>query len=207
MTRARTHDGFTLLELLTVIVLMGMATTMGIVMLFKVSDAWRETQRRTELDELANRILDEFRKDAALVVSPRVDGASIRGVVRTMGDERFYRIPLEDDRVTLPVSLPLEPDGPPQRVDVTYEINRQDGQTALLRTVNVPGAAGAPVKVADGVLAMRVEFMERGSDGSWHAGWSKPGLPAAIRVSLTIMDPLRTYEQISRKAAFPIRVD
>ncbi|HNR34609.1 MAG TPA: type II secretion system protein, partial [Candidatus Hydrogenedentes bacterium] len=79
MNRSRPPRGFTLLELLTVIALMGVATTMGITMLFKVSDAWRETTRRMELDELASRIFNEMRKDFALVVSPAVDGASIRG--------------------------------------------------------------------------------------------------------------------------------
>ncbi len=199
--------GFTLLELLTVIVLMGVATTMGVTMLYKVSDAWRETARRIELDEIANRIFDEMRQDFVAVVSPRVDGASIRGVTRTANDARFFRISLEDDRVTLPASLPMKPDGPAERVDVSYQVNRQDGQTALLRSVNIPGAAGTPAKVADGVLALRFEYVEHGSDGTWRAGWSKPVLPAGVRVSLTLMDPLRTYEQISRKAVFPIRVD
>ncbi|MCX5758558.1 MAG: type II secretion system protein [Candidatus Hydrogenedentes bacterium] len=199
MTRSRHTSGFTLLELLTVIVLMGVATTMGVMMLFKVSDAWRDTARRIELDEMANRILDELRQDFGAVVSPSVDGASIRGVTRTANDARFFKIPLEDDRVTLPASLPMKPDGPPERVDISYQVNRQDGQTALLRTVNTPGAAGAPAKVADGVLALRFEYVEHGSDGAWHVGWSKPALPAAVRVS--------PYEQISRDTVFPIRVD
>ncbi len=207
MNRSRPPCGFTLLELLTVIALMGVATTMGITMLFKVSDAWRETTRRMELDELASRIFNEMRKDFALVVSPAVDGASIRGSGRTATDDRFHRVPLEDDRMTLPVSLPLKPDEPPRRVDVTYRIDRQDGKTALLRTINLPGEAGAPIKVADGVLAMRIEYSERRSDGSWFAAWTKPELPAAVRVSLTIMDPLRPNEQISRKTVFPIWVN
>ncbi len=60
---------------------------------------------------------------------------------------------------------------------------------------------------ADGVLAMRIEYSERRSDGSWFAAWTKPELPAAVRVSLTIMDPLRPNEQISRKTVFPIWVN
>lgn len=207
MSRTRKANGFTLLELLTVMVLMGVATTMGITMLFKVSDAWRETTRRMELEERASRIFNEMRKDFAVVVSPSVDGATIRGSCRSASDNRFYRVPLEDDRMTLPVSLRLKPDEPPRRVDVTYQIDRQSGRTVLLRTINIPGAAGTPFEVADGVLAMRIEYGERHSDGSWFPAWTKPELPAAVRVSLTLVDPFRPTEQISRKTVFPVRVN
>lgn len=207
MTPLRLRDGFTLLELLTVMVLMGVATTLGITMLFKVSDTWRETARYTELEEQANRVFDEMRQDFASLASFTLYGTAIRGVPRNASDARYAGVVIEDDTVILPAILALKPNEAPQRVDVAYRISRENGQCILLRSVRVPGVAETPVKVADGIVAMRIEYQEQSSDGTWQAGWNKPGHPSSVRVNLTLEDPIRNNEQVSRQAAFPIRVE
>jgi hypothetical protein len=98
-----------------------------------------------------------------------------------------------------------------QRVDVRYHIQRTGGAYALMRTVNLPGAppnaAGTSVKVADGVIAMRIEYLGKRPEAVWQEEWTRPRTPGTVRVSVTLADPDRFYEQVSRKAVFPIKVD
>ena len=210
MKRARACLGFTLLELLVVIALMGVATSLGMVMFFKVGDTWRRIEIRAELDARANYAFEQMRKDLTEVVSAKVSGFSVRGVTQTTQDKRFFKIPLEHDRIAIPVQLPAQPGRAAVCANVGYHIERKDGAYTLVRTTGPLGPewpAANPLKVADGVLAMRIEYLPEAHDAAWRTQWSKPTLPQAVCVSLTLMDPHRTYEQIARKAVFPIRVD
>jgi len=98
----RPRDGFTLIELLVVIALLGMTTTLGMTMLYRVSEAWRQTAIRTELDAKAVRIFSSMQQDFGQVVSASVSGEGIRGSSQTAQDTRFFRIPLQDDVMVLP---------------------------------------------------------------------------------------------------------
>jgi prepilin-type N-terminal cleavage/methylation domain-containing protein len=207
----RHSSGFTLIELIIVLGLMGMATTLGMTMLYRVSDAWRQTSRRTELNARADEIIKQMQKDFAEVVSSRLAGVSVHGTSKTGQDSRFFKVLLEDDEVVIPVEIVAGPGGPLQRANVRYRIERQDGGSTLMRVTRALGDEKAPVttvKVADGVLAMRIEYLGKGPDASWQNDWANPAAPAAVRVSVTLADPDRyAAEQISRKAVFPIRVD
>ena len=81
-----------------------------------------------------------------------------------------------------------------------------EGPGALFRTVydfdgspiGDPGTAHL-----QGVVGFRVEYLD--DDGAWRREWDESGLPRAVRVSLTLMDPIRPETQIARKAVFPIQ--
>ena len=63
--------GFTLLELLVVIALMGIATDLGLVMFSKMSDVWAGTTSLVELDARAD--------DGKACSSEAVSGSACRG--------------------------------------------------------------------------------------------------------------------------------
>lgn len=214
MKNAGGGRGFTLLELLVVIALMGVATSMGMVMLSGVWDAWNSTSARVSLDDRAAYIFDQMRQDFAEALSANLSGASIQAITRTAQGNVPGSGAVADDQVVIPVELASVPNALPQRADIGYAIERKDGACALMRTARLsdnPASRGnAPVssvKVADGVLAMRVECLGRAPGDTWQPQWSKPVLPGAVRVSIVVIDPDRPYEQTARKAVFPIETE
>jgi prepilin-type N-terminal cleavage/methylation domain-containing protein len=219
MSRRRYVVGFTLIELIVVISLMGVATGLGVTMFVRVTSVWQTTSARTELNRRADDIFGGMRRDFATMVSAKLAGETVRGSSRTAQDERFFKILLEDDRVVIPVETVVTPDGAPVRAAVTYHVERKEGGHSLMRTTRLAGGEKAPstsVKVADGVLALRVEYADPEETdktdpaGVWQNEWTKPVSPRAVRVSVTLADPDRPDRvdlQIARKAVFPIKVD
>ena len=92
-------------------------------------------------------------------------------------------------------------EGQTRALRVTYGIGREGDANVLRRTCE-----DLSIDVATGVLRMTIEYADNGT-GDWVRGWSKPGLPAAARVSLTLADENRIYEQVVRKTVFTINVD
>ena len=208
MRRNGRSSGFTLVEIIMVLALMGVASTLGMVMFSRLSDLWKQTTIRTELGATANAIFDQMRQDFSQVVPPKLAGAVVKGTTQDASDSRFFRVSLQSDQVVIPVETVAGPDGRCQRLDVRYHIERKDGAATLMRTMSAPGGAEtASEKVADGVLAMAIEYEGKGPGAAWKREWTEAGSPSAVRVSVTLMDSVRTYEQISSKAVFPIEVN
>lgn len=209
MSAREHHRGFTLLELILVVALLSVVTSLGVSIFVKVSDAWDVTHARTEMDARAGYIFSQMGQDFGQMVSHKLAGANIVSESQTAQDKRFFRIPLRDDRVTIPVQLASQPGQPPQRAEVTYSIDRKDETCTLMRSTRVVGAKGpgTSVAVAEGVLAMGIEYAGKTPGSAWQAPWTQAGIPGAVRVNVTLMDPDRIGQQISRKAVFPILVD
>ncbi|NIA12612.1 MAG: prepilin-type N-terminal cleavage/methylation domain-containing protein [Nitrospiraceae bacterium] len=208
--RQRRHcKGFTLIELLVVIGLLGVVTTLGMSILFSVSGVWKQMSIRAELDARADAVFDAMQRDFSEIVASSLSGAPVRGAVHTAKDDRFFGVPLQDDQITIPAALPPEPGASLRRVDIGYAIDRKNGSHSLVRTTTLVGAeeSKTAVTVADGVLAMAIEYREKGPGSAWQAPWYLDTLPGAIRVSVTLIDPNRPNEQLSRMAVFPIYVD
>ncbi len=207
--RRRTHGtGFSLLELMVVIALMSVVTTIGLGVFIRVSDLWGETVKRTDLHTDASRIFERMRDDFDHVVSARLSGVPLTGEERLDAKNRYKLVQLESDRIVLPVEQAAGPDTPQvQRVGVQYQIDRSGPAPVLVRTVGELGAsppAGARMEIAEGVLSLRFEY----HDGAeWRAEWHEALLPEAVRVSMVLQDSERAWEQIARKAVYTIRVD
>jgi hypothetical protein len=149
-----------------------------------------------------------MRKDFAAALPAKLAGGAIKGASRSVQDARFFKIALDDDQVVIPVQAAAGPDARPQRFDVTYDVDRKSGGCALLRVAALPGGKeGSSVRVADGVLGLCIEYAGKEPGAAWQREWKQDASPAAIRVSLVLMDPDRPFEQIARKAVFPVRVD
>lgn len=208
MTCLVRRSGFTLLEMIVVISLLGVAMTLGVVMFSRVAEIWNQVKTRNELSETADRVFDGMRQDFASALPAGLAGGAVRGSSGSTQDARFFKIALDDDRMVIPVQAAAAPDAPPQRFDVTYEIDRRDGAAALMRVATLPGGKeGSRVLVAGGVLAMCIEYAGKEPGAAWQREWKQDVSPGGVRVSLTLMDPNRPFEQIARKAVFPVRVD
>lgn len=200
--------GFTLLELLVSLAILSVVTTIGVQTFFRVGDSWNTVSLRTTLDAEANQTLEMMRNDFNHVLSHTLSGESIRGMERLEENKRYEGIArLEDDRVVLPIATEHPETGHMTYQRVMYHITREEGPPTLARTLGPLSEAtpqGARQFVSENVLALRIEY----HDGeSWLRSWDAAGNPDAIRVSLTMQHPDRPYEQISRKAVFPIHVE
>lgn len=206
---ARRSAGFTLMELIVVIALIAILTNIGMTFFFKMSDNWRQARGRMDLNAKADTILSEIGRDIRGVVSARISGRAISGVAGTAEDSRFFKIPLENDEIRIPIMQPVTPDGPSVLQRVAYRVEREAGRHRLVRIADasVAGAMPSPrvVPMADGVLALRFEYT--GDFQTWRSEWSESRLPKAVKVSMTLMDSGLPDEQISRKAVFCVPVE
>lgn len=206
MKWVRRSSGFTIVELLVVIVVMGVVTTMGVVALGKMMGYWGQTRSRAELDARAEYALDQMGKDFASVASAKLSGVSLQGKSGTAQEKRFWGFSLEDDRVVIPV---WTPDGASK---VQYRVVREEGNEPVLVRTTGPllgeDVSGGPTAIAHGVYQFCVEYSPPAGAGSpeWTRDWSAAELPGAVRVCLVVVDESSADVQVSRQAQFPIRV-
>jgi len=109
------RKGFTLFELLVVIAVLSVVSTIGVQMFGVVSDGWRTQDRRVALANTADQAIDRMRDDFAQVVSAKMGGVAISGEQRMEEKRREGRVSLEDDRITLPVQSVGAPGTPAER--------------------------------------------------------------------------------------------
>lgn len=215
MNRAGRARGFSLIELITVIALMGVVSTLGTVAYFRIDARWHSVYTRAVLERAADSIFQQLRDDLGCMLASGTGGACLRGVradyVEGDMNSRFWRTSQEDDAVVFPVERFNPVTGRAERFNALYALLRQgEGAPTLTRVLgdlSSPLPAGARQAVAGDpavrVMAACFEF----SDGvSWQRGWDRPEAPAAVRVSLTLRHANRVYEQISRKAVIPLHV-
>jgi prepilin-type N-terminal cleavage/methylation domain-containing protein len=200
------RGGFTLFELLVVLGVLAIVTTIGGTAFSALTDAWRIVSLRNTLNERAIALFDSIRRDTEQLVAPQLSGVPLLGIPATEEQKRYGRVPLESDRVILPIALNA-PDGSLLRQSVMYSIDRSGAVPVLRRTpakfgeTAIDGALGTPL--AQGVLALRIEYL---NDGKTLNEWRQPGAPEALRVSVVLQDIDRPYEQIARSATFALRV-
>ncbi len=199
--------GFSLVEMLVVLAMLGVVSTVGIGAFVSITGSYRTTEKRMDLEGVAQRALASIGEDCSLLTSSRLAGTALRGV-RSMEDAaRYGRVPLEDDHIVLPVSYRNPLEQRMERLSVAYAIDRSEAPARLVRTMQGgyghETPSGATETIAIGVLSMRIDYF----DGTtWKENWSAEQHPLQVRVSVTVFDLDRPYEQVARSATFPIRV-
>lgn len=188
---------------------------MGIEIFFGLTDAWEDARKEAELDADARRAFDTMRRDVVAVIPAYLSGISARGYHATTEDPRFFQVVLGDDQLELPVySSNTDSAAIPRRIK--YRVDRSEIGHKLVRIesdLDAPLDAGTSSTVIErsDVLRLRFEFAEPDT-GEWSESWARPGMPAAVRVSMTlgyrdrIPQPGPPKLQIARKAVFPIHV-
>jgi prepilin-type N-terminal cleavage/methylation domain-containing protein len=205
MMRAR--RGFTLLELIVVLAVLSVVSTLGISAFVSISSYYNTTARRAALDVQAQEIFERLREDCAMVVPSSFAGGSFFSVRQMEESKRYGRVPLENDSVVVPISFFNPVTEEVVRASVQYRIDRSEGVPRLMRRMeggfDKAEPQGAEEVLAEGVMSMRIEYF----DGTgWRGEWNEGRHPSALRVSIVLQDLDRPYEQTARKCAFPIRV-
>ncbi|MCF6286226.1 MAG: prepilin-type N-terminal cleavage/methylation domain-containing protein [Candidatus Hydrogenedentes bacterium] len=207
MTNSRIRRGFTLLELLVVMAVLSVVTTIGVRAFGNMVTLWGDTSASMELDANCASIFGTMRQDLERVASAQRTGRSIQGVDRLETEQLVNRYKPEDDSIVLPIRQRNLGTGPWEELAVRYHINRDGGALGLMRTIGPNDGttpAGATQLIGEKVVAMNIVYLSH--DNTWEKEWSRSELPAAVRVSLTVSLPDRPFEQISREALFPIHV-
>ncbi len=208
----RSRAGFTLLELILAIGIVGVVSTLGFQILYRITDGYGELRHRTEIDANARQALALIRRDVADMAHPRTVGEPISSTaadITDLEDERFWRIPLENDVLRFPVLL-RGADEEERVAVVHYWIERGNGAGALRRWVGglgeEPGEDDGAAQLR-GVIGFRTEFAT-GGDPPWLPYWDDPAAaPKAIRVSFSLMDPDRPDFQAAHRAVIPVFLD
>ena len=103
MRQKRRQAGFSLLEVIVVITIIGVVTGIGSVMFFTMMDVWNGLKTQVDLDRNAEQALDSMAQDFAAAVSPKLAGQALTGTDGTIENALFRRIPLANDAVEFPI--------------------------------------------------------------------------------------------------------
>lgn len=205
--RASAAKGFSLIELVVAIGLLGVVSTIAVGMFVRMSDLWTDMEAQVEMNDRAEYALARIEEDLTELVSPRTAGAPLVVTDAVHQDDRyFWAIDLADDAITLPTRVLQREDGIRRWVEVAYAVDRSTW--TLMRSATAPGgasdAAPQPMIAATGVVQFNVSCRDR--DGAWRTAWDEPEPPEAVRVSLVMMNPGRPWQQIARTAVYRVRV-
>jgi prepilin-type N-terminal cleavage/methylation domain-containing protein len=205
MTRRRA--GFTLMELLVTLSLLGVVSTIGVTAFFRVADYWTAAVRTQRLETQASAALDTIREDLDRMLSPRTGAGAFSSVCQTARHSfGAAEATANDDRITFPIVQQNAATGGFERTLVTYEIDRHAALPRLIRRVRGTDAdaqAGPSVVIAEGVFSMSVMC---GDPPDMTCGWDAPEPPKRVAVSLGMADPADPGAGLSRAATFELHV-
>jgi len=206
MVRNAQSHGFTLFELLVVLAVMSVVSTIGVTAYSRVTGVWRISAMRMELGATAEDIFTSIRRDVENVPSSRRTGQVIQGIDVLSEDAMFGRVPLDNDRMVLPI-VQVGPYGTAERLAVRYHVQRDGLPGQLTRTLGPMDGTepnGSSQVVANNVLAMDIEYL---SAGAWQPSWSGESQPEAVKINITLCGVGQWRgEQITRSAVIPVYV-
>jgi prepilin-type N-terminal cleavage/methylation domain-containing protein len=202
MSKSR-RAGFSLIEVVVVLGVLGIVTGIGSVMFAKMMTLRTTMLTRAELDRRVDKAFEQVRKDFTSTISPDLALMSLIGVSAYTQES----VPNADDRVIITVYNPT-PEGGTTGLAVMYYVNRTAPGGPVLVRVPVDVHKGAPVgsemPVLEGV--QRIDIQYQTDEGEWVDEWTDTALPKAARVSLVVRDPNRPDAEVVRAAMFPIFV-
>jgi prepilin-type N-terminal cleavage/methylation domain-containing protein len=208
MKKATTANskGFTLLELVMVLSIMGVVSTIGVGGFFRMTTHWNDLMLTMAQHRSGSSVFAVMKEDFDNMLSGRVCGIGLRGRQADVEDDlRLWRVSFEDDRLNFPVELMNPLTQTKERLIVSYAMDRTT-QPCLVRTTTPLGdisKEGTKTVVGQGVCGMRINYF----DGTnWRHQWASLEPPQLVRISLSLMDYDRVDKQLSRVVTFPIMV-
>lgn len=208
MMKKNPHSsGFTLFELLVVLAVMSVVSTIGVTAYSRITDVWRLSAMHMELGSTAEDIFQSIRRDMENVASSRLTGLALQGIDVLSEDAMYGRVPLDNDRLVLPI-VQAGASGAAERLAVKYHVHREGEQISqLIRTLGPMDGSepnGASQIIASNVLALDIEYL---AGAVWQPAWSSNVQPEAVRVNITVSGAGQwRAEQVTRSAVFPVYV-
>ena len=192
--------GFTLLELLVVMTVLSVVTTIGVTAFIRVTGYWNGASSLARLETGAAAAFESMGDDFAAVLSSRTAPGAFTGV--RGGVNGGGAAELADDRVTLPVEQVNAATGGRERVLVTYVIDREGAGAARLLRRSVPstGVAGG---TTFGSLAAGVESISAWlrAAGAAPSSSTSPPLPLMVVLRLAWNTNQATSRPIANAAS------
>jgi prepilin-type N-terminal cleavage/methylation domain-containing protein len=194
--------GFTLLELIVSLTILSVVSTLAVSAFVNANDYWNGLRSAAELDRNATAALDSLRGDFGSLLPSRVSNTALRGLTATAVDDRHsWRSTFEDDRAEMVTDQYNMLSSQHEMATVGYSIDRHGEIPRLVRTAR--GSAVTETVIAPNVAGLNFAWF----DGKqWLDAWEKPGLPRAVRVSLSLVDPDRPGRNLARTTVFNVNV-
>ena len=176
----RGDDGFTLIEILVALVLLGLMATMTI-NVFQQLRAVRAIQTRydarSNTASVVNYIGSEISRAMAIPLSTDADGMmrSLEGTATSVRFVAATRSGFKEDALR----------------EVSFSIETKDGQTKLLRHVRSRTGSDSPSdnridELLSGETALKFSYRSDHEGDRWTESWqNEADLPAAIRIHMT----------------------
>jgi prepilin-type N-terminal cleavage/methylation domain-containing protein len=205
------RTGFTLLELLVVIGIMGVVTTIGVKSFALLTSSWSESRALVELDDTADVAFEMIALDLADALSAELSGVSIKGIDSTSEGIGFNQAGNNDDRLVVPVQGVNSGSSLQIARSVQYKVERSGDRNKLIRTIGPLGNQSPAnfrndvIERAD-VLRFDVTYGTGDVNNPWATSWDSESHPKAVRVALTLADPNNHFRQISRKETYMVHV-
>ncbi len=196
------RGGFTLFELIVSLAILSVVSTLAVGAFINANGYWNELRAAVQLDQNATAALDSLRDDFGQVLPSRLSNTALHGRTGTVTDDSHsWRTTFEDDRVEMTVDQYNTASKQRETVTVAYFIDRQHGVPRLVRTAGA--SAATETVVAPNIAGLRFAWF----DGKqWLDAWEQPGLPRAVRASLSMVDPHRPDRNLARTAVFNVNV-
>ncbi len=197
-----TKNGFSLIEVITVLAILSVLSTIGVVMFGKIMDYRRQSEIRQSLNINYLRLSNRLQADFDQIVSPTFTQGRLTTIRHVENEKRYQSVPLDDDRISFPIMY-VDSEDRNTVVQIFYYIDRSlGGAPSLVRVISPVGQkepSGAREIIMTGVLAMKVHCYD---GNNWLEEWNKPFYPRAVKVSLVLADENRIWEQVVRESTF-----
>ena len=206
------RGGFTLLEVLVVIAILGIVSGLGTSAFVTITSAWNERKSITQLDAQAQQAFESIRRDLSDALSYELSAMAIRGTRHDAVDTATVPAAHNaDDIIAIPVQGASAGRARQRAALVGYRMDRGTGAGTLVRTIGAleaefPTTGRLEIIPGAHTVAFRLEYLSNDPGRLWVGDWQGAGHPGAVRVSLTLEDPDRPYIQISRKAVLRVHV-
>jgi prepilin-type N-terminal cleavage/methylation domain-containing protein len=210
---AQKNSGFTLVEILLVIVILGVVTALVTPAFVSVSSLWSDTTMKSDLSERAQEFFEDFGKTVDGIIPPNLAGLSVVCSPNTVSpkaggaaDSITFASEVFDNIETVNFARTV-------KYEVAMSKTREGDTVQVIRRTEEPlGGAKEGARnqnpghfdVVSGVQGLRFECLD--SAGKWDTAWNKDDLPVAIRVTIVLTDPYSPRLDVVRSAVFPVRV-
>ena len=196
------RGGFTLFELLVSLAILSVVSTLSVSAFISANDYWNDLSATAQLEKNATTALDSMGEDFARILPSRLSNTALRGTTGSfLDDSHSWPATFEDDRLEMLVDQYNAASKQREMATVAYSVDRHSTAPRLVRTAR--GSAAMETVVATNVAGLRLSWF----DGKqWSDVWEQAGLPRAVRVSLSLIDPARPSRNLARTAVFNVNV-
>lgn len=208
---SRTVRGFSLVEMIVVLGMLAIISSMGAVAFSRVSTMWNDIRAQAELDQSLDDAFNTFQEDLADTLSAGLSGEAILGIRQNAQDERYFDRVLGDDVIVLPVQHTATGVRMRSGSKIAWRVDRESEVHRLVRTSGelnerIPEGPSVDIIGEAELVRLRFEYVSPNQPGKWLDEWNADTQPAAVRMSMVVADPRHPWVQVSRKAVFPVNV-